>query len=165
MDNPFSWDYLTTTPGPDEVFGPFAVIFLLVFAIGFIASVILYSTGGKGIIPDPVLRRLSRRWSGWAVAVFSIGLFFFAIRWLQINPITFGQRIWLWISWLLLFAFIIYVAYDLRTRYAPAKRSYEEYRRKQQYLRRGGPSVATARPGVLGTPPTPVNRPARKRRR
>jgi amino acid permease len=165
MDNPFSWDYLTTTPGPDEVFGPFAIIFLVVFVIGFIASVVLYSTGGKNIIPDPVLRRLSRRWSGWAVAVFTIGLFFFAIRWLQINPITFGERIWLWVSRVILLAFVIYVAIDFRTHYASAKQSYEEHRRKQQYLRRGGPNVATARPATPGIPPTPVNRPVRKRRR
>lgn len=165
MDNPFSWDYLTTTPGPDEVFGPFAIIFLVVFAIGFIASVVLYSTGGKNIIPNPVLRRLSRRWSGWAVAVFTVGLFFFAIRWLQINPITFGQRIWLWISWLLLLAFVIWVAYDLRTHYASAKQSYEEHRLKQQYMRRGGPTVATARPSVPGAPPSPTSRPVKKRRR
>jgi uncharacterized membrane protein len=165
MDNPFSWDYLTTTPGPDEVFGPFAIIFLIVFVIGFIASVVLYSTGGKNIISDPVLRRLSRRWSGWAVAVFSVGLFFFAIRWLQINPISFGQRIWLWVCCLLLLAFVIYVAVDLRRHYASAKQSYEEHRLKQQYMRRGGPSVATARPGVPGVPPSPVSRPVKRRRR
>lgn len=165
MDNPFSWDYLTTTPGPDEVFGPFAIIFLIVFTVGFIASVVLYSTGGKNIIPDPVLRRLSRRWSGWAVAVFTVGLFFFAIRWLQIDPLSFGQRIWLWISWLVLIGFIAYVIYDLRLHYADAKQSYEEYRRKQQYLRPGGTAVGTARPSTAGTSSTAMNRPPRKRRR
>ena len=165
MDNPFSWDYLTTTPGSNEVFGPFAILFLIVFGLGFIASVVLYSTGGKNIIKDPVIRRLTRRWSGWAVTVFSIGLFFFAIRWLQINPLTFGMRIWLWISWLLLFAFIAYVAFDFRSRYESTKLSYQEHQRRQQYLRKGGQPTATTRPAVSGPAVSPPNRPVRRRRR
>jgi len=92
-------------------------------------------------------------------------LFFFAIRWLQINPISFGQRIWLWISWLMLLAFAVYVAIDFRAHYATAKQSYEDHKRKQQYMRRGGPTVATARPSVPGVPPTSVNRPVRRKRR
>jgi hypothetical protein len=163
MDNPFSWDYLTTTPGSNEVFGPFAVVFLIVFAIGFVVSVVIYSNGGKGIIPDPILRRMARRWSGWALTVFGLGLFFFAIRWLQINPLSFGNRIWLWISWLLLLALIVVIANDIRKNYRADKLAYEEHRRKQQYLRPvaagAGATQRTSGPGApLASGPRPVKR-------
>ncbi|HEY7030151.1 MAG TPA: hypothetical protein VH482_02425 [Thermomicrobiales bacterium] len=160
MDNPFSWDYLTTAPGENEVFGPFAIVFLVVFGIGFILSAIIYSNGGKGIIPDPVLRRMARRWSGWAMTVFGLGLFFFAIRWLQINPLSFGMRIWLWLSWLALLVLAGLIAYDVKTNYGEAKLAYEENRRKQQYLRPATAGAgAAARPGApLATGPRPVKR-------
>ena len=29
MDNPISWDYLSTVPGPNEVFGPLAILYLV----------------------------------------------------------------------------------------------------------------------------------------
>ncbi|MEA2582648.1 MAG: hypothetical protein QOF33_733 [Thermomicrobiales bacterium] len=167
MDNPFSWDYLTTTPGPDEVFGPFAVIFLIVFAVGFLVAVAVYSGGGgKTLIPNPVLRRMARRWSGWALTVFGLGLFFFAIRWLQINPLSFGSRIWLWISWLTLLALVVLIAYDIRAHYASAKLAYEEHRRKQQYLR---PTTAgattTGRSTSHGAPLAAGPRPVKRRKR
>jgi len=31
LDNPISWDYLSTVPGPNEVFGPLAILYLVVF--------------------------------------------------------------------------------------------------------------------------------------
>jgi hypothetical protein len=166
MDNPFSWDYLTTRPGENEVFGPFAIIFLAVFGIGFIVSAVVYSNGGRGLIPDPVLRRMARRWSGWAMTAFGLGLFFFAIRWLQINPLSFGLRIWLWLSWLTLLVLVGLIAYDLRTNYGEAKLAYEEHRRKQQYLRPAAAgAAATSRVGGPGAPLASGSRPVRRRKR
>ncbi|HEY8447404.1 MAG TPA: hypothetical protein VIL01_09875 [Thermomicrobiales bacterium] len=162
MDNPFSWDYLTTVPGPNEVFGPFAVIFLIVFGLGFILSTAIYSGWDRRLIGDPVLRRMARRWSGWAMALFGIGLFFFGIRWLQINPLTFGMRIWLWLCWLALIIFGAYVAWYIRSNYAEQKAAYEEYQRKQQYLR-----PATAGSAARGGSAAVASgaRPVKRRRR
>jgi hypothetical protein len=164
MDNPFSWDYLTTKPGSNEVFGPFAIVFLVVFGIGFIASTVVYSNGAKGLIPDPVVRRMARRWSGWALTVFSLGLFFFAIRWLQINPLSFGMRIWLWISWLVLLVLTGVIAYDVITNYGAAKLAYEEHRRRQQYLRPAAAGAA-ARSAAPGAPLAAGARPVKRRKR
>jgi hypothetical protein len=166
MDNPFSWNYLTTRPGENEVFGPFAIVFLVVFVVGFILSTIIYSNGGKGIIPDPVLRRMARRWSGWAMTVFGLGLFFFAIRWLQINPLSFGLRIWLWLSVLALLVLVGLIAYDVRTNYGEAKLAYEENRRKQQYLRPAAAGAgANPRPGGTGASVAAGSRPVKRRKR
>ena len=56
--------------------------------------------------------------SGWALALFSTGLFFFVIRILQINPFTFGQRIWLFLCLIALAAFCAWLVVDYR-RIAP----------------------------------------------
>jgi hypothetical protein len=102
MDNPFSWDYLTTVPGQSEVFGPFSVLFALVFGIGFIAAS-FYATRPWA---PPLGGHFKKRFVGRAATVIAwitgVGLFFFLIRILQINPLNFGMRIWLWLSLLAL---------------------------------------------------------------
>lgn len=162
MDNPFSWDYLTTRPDSNEVFGPFAIVFLIIFVIGFVATLVLYSGGAKTLIKDPIIRRWSRKWSGWLLTLFGFGLFFFAIRWLQINPLSFGTRIWLWLCLLILVGFGAYLAYDLRVHYPGAKKAYEEQQLKKQYLRSIGAPVVTGKPATAGGT---VSRPTKKRRR
>ena len=66
MDNPISWDYLSTVPGPNEVFGPLAILYLVFFAAGFIVSLAIYNNQGTRLFPNPVMFRLVRRWAGWA---------------------------------------------------------------------------------------------------
>jgi hypothetical protein len=132
MDSPFSWDYLTTVPGPNEVFGPFAVAFLILFAAGFILSIVIYNDWARRWFKDPVLHRMAKRWAGIGLIIFSLGLFFFLIRWLQINPFDLGMRIWLWLSQLSLLALVAYMIYDYKAHYAAARAAYED--RVQQRL-------------------------------
>ena len=66
MDNPFSWDYLTTVPGTDEVFGPFAVVYLVLFGGGFLASVFLYNDGARRYTKNQLKRRVIKRGSAIA---------------------------------------------------------------------------------------------------
>lgn len=161
MDNPFSWDYLTTIPGPNEVFGPFAIIFLIIFSLGFLISVVLYNDGGRRYIAHPVKRRALRRGASIGLAVFGVGLFFFAIRLLQINPLNFGMRIWLWLSLLAALIMAAYFAYYVRKAYPVQLRSFEERQRKQTYLRTVPAGTATtARVASVRT-----SRPAKRRRR
>lgn len=140
MDNPFSWNYLTTRPGENEVFGPFAILFLIAFAAGFLISIVVYNGAARKLFPNPVLHRMARRWAGWATAIFGFGLFFFAVRALQISLLTFEMRIWMWLSILAVFLFAAYVVYDFSRSYTPAMKEYEEQKRKTQYLR---PSTAS----------------------
>lgn len=135
MDNPFSWGYLTTVPGTNEVFGPFAIIYLVLFGLGFLLSIVLYNDGAKRYVDHPLKRRTVRNGAGIALIVCGSGLFFFGIRVLQINPLSFGMRIWLWLSLAAAVLTAAMFAYYLKTRYPAALRSYEERRRKQQYLR------------------------------
>ncbi|MGH2533873.1 MAG: hypothetical protein ACRDJW_16400 [Thermomicrobiales bacterium] len=165
MDNPFSWDYLTTRPGSNEVFGAFAIFFLVIFGAGFLASLVNYSGWvPRSVFPNPVLRRMAHRWSVIGLFVFSIGLFFFLIRMMQINPFTFGLRIWLWLSFLAFMVFAAYVVFDFLTRYHGEVEAFEKRRQKQQYLRPTGATTAGREPG----PATPIAagaRPIKRRRR
>lgn len=161
MDNPFSWDYLTTVPGPDQVFEPFGIAFLVVFGLGFLASLVLYNDGAKRYVSHGLKRRTIQRIAGLAMIVFGIGLFFFAIRLLQINPFTFGMRLWLWISILLLIGFAVAVLVYLRKSYAKDLRDYEARRLRHQYTR---PAALKARGRQDATIPL-GKRPVRRRAR
>ena len=155
MDNPVSWDYLTTVPGTNEVFGPFAVVYLVVFGVGFLATVFLYNDGARRYTKNALKRRVIKRGSAIAMTVFGVGLFFFAIRILQINPFTFGMRIWLWFSLLAVLAMLGYFAYYLRTVYPEQLREYEERKVKAQYLR---PAAASAAGGTVRYEPRRIVR-------
>jgi hypothetical protein len=133
MDNPFSWDYLTTVPGPNEVFGPFAVIYLIIFGAGFLISLVVYNNWAKRWIADPVLHKMAKRWAGIGLAIFTLGLFVFLIRWLQINPFDLGMRIWLWLSLVALIAFVGYIVYDYRRNYPIAKAAYNDLIQRRIY--------------------------------
>jgi hypothetical protein len=158
MDNPISWDYLTTTPGPNEVFGPFAIGFLILFGATFLISLVLYSGGGRRLVPDPVLRRLARKWSSIALAVTGVGLFFFLIRILQINPFNFQMRIWLWLSLLTYGLMVLYFAWDCIRNYGTMKEQYETRKRQQQYLRPAASSAAAKHGAPLASGARPVKR-------
>ncbi len=160
MDNPFSWDYLTTMPGSNEVFGAFAIGFLAIFLTGFVVSFVAYAGWADRFVKSALWRRMIRRWSGWALALFSTGLFFFVIRILQINPFTFGQRIWLYLSLLSLAAFIAWCVYDYR-RTAPEIRKQIEDRTRMQQV---AVTVKGTRGGTAATVPV-GGRPVKRKRR
>jgi hypothetical protein len=166
MDNPFSWDYLTTVPGPNEVFGPFAIVFLVLFCTGFGLSVVVYNGWAKRWARDPVLHRMARKWSGAGLIVFGLGIFFFAIRWLQINPLNLGMRIWLWLSVIAVVALLGYILYDYRAHYDEAKRVFEEEALRRKYAKIGatGVGVLNKQSAYAGLRP-PRPRPVKRRRR
>ncbi len=135
MDNPFSWDYLSTVPGQNEVWGPFAVLYISIYALGFAASVVLYNGGGRSIFPNHVMYRMLKRWSSWALLVFGAGLFFFVIRALQINPFTFAMRFWMWATVLGLVALTALIALDFQRRYGSTLQAFKERQRREEYLK------------------------------
>ena len=108
MDNVFSWDYLTTVPGPNEMLSPFAVIFLIVFTVGFIASTYLYYRPWQPPLGRYFRRRAIRKAMTVAMWVFGIGLFLFLIRLLQINPFTLGMRLWMVLATVAAVVMVVY---------------------------------------------------------
>lgn len=162
MDNPISWDYLSTVPGPNEVFGPLAILYLVAFIAGFALSLAIYNNQGKNLFPNPIMFRFVRRWAGWTSVIFGAGIFFFLIRALQINPFTFAMRFWMWVTVLALFAVFFLLAVDIKRRYKTEIANWQARKQREEYLRPlasiAGKKHASA---ALATNPRPV----RKRRR
>lgn len=166
MDNPFSWDYLTTRPESGQVFGPFAILYLILFTLGFLVSLFFYNDGARRYVRHSVKLRATRRGAGIALVVFGIGLFFFAIRVLQINPFTFGMRIWLYLSLLAVIAMLAAFAYYRRTVLPHELRAYEQRKLKQRYLKPDPiTAAALARAGAARVPRADARRPVRRRAR
>jgi hypothetical protein len=110
MGNPFSWDYLTTVPGEDEIFGPLSILFAIVFALGFIAASFYASRPWAPPFGQQFRKRFVARSAMILAWITGIGLFFFLIRVLQINPLNFGMRIWLWLTLLALIGVVGWIA-------------------------------------------------------
>jgi hypothetical protein len=168
MDNPFDWDYLRTVPGPDEVFGPFAIAYLIVFIAGLALSIVMYNGWARQWFKDPVLHRMARKWAGIAIVIFGLGLFFFLIRWLQINPFGFARRYWLWLTLLGLIVLAGYAFWDYKKHYARLKMQYDELQRRRSFSRAGGrggaAAIERANP-YAGVAAGPRPRPVKKRRK
>ncbi|MBA2248075.1 MAG: hypothetical protein H0W23_08095 [Chloroflexia bacterium] len=147
MTNPFDWDYLTTPPTSGEVLGPFSTLYLVIFATGFIAAAYLYYRPWTKPVGTYVRRKTVRKASNMALWVFGTGMFFFLVRMLQINPFTFGERIWMYLSFAALL--LLLSVFALRFRAA----------RKATIAERI--LLATSKRHAART--TPVKRPVRRR--
>jgi magnesium-transporting ATPase (P-type) len=114
MPNPFDWDYLTTQPASGDVLDAFTIAFAVVFIAGFVASAYVYYRPWTRPFGAMFRRKVVIRTAGWAMWLFGIGLFFFLIRILQINPLSFGEPIWMWLSLLgvIVFAICIWTNWD-----------------------------------------------------
>lgn len=168
MDNPFSWDYLRTVPGPNEVFGPFSLAYLILFLAGFVVSIVVYNGWARQRFKDPVLHRMARKWAGIAIVIFGLGLFFFLIRWLQINPFGFARRYWLWLTLLALATLVGYAIWDYKTHYETLKSQYEEQQRRRAFSRASGQAGASAVERAnpyAGVSSTARPRPVKRRRK
>lgn len=147
MRNPFDWDYLTSAPQPGEIFGPFSALYLLVFAAGFIGAAYVYYHPWARPIGEYVRRKTACKAATIALWVFGTGLFFFLVRLLQINPFTFGERIWLYLCLLALLVMTLLFA----ARFRAAREERLHALRAQAITGRRGPATR------------PVSRPVRRR--
>ena len=133
MTNPIDWTYLTRVPKGIEAYGPFAIAFVAVFAIGLIASLVLGRWLTRHFRDHALHRRMTRVASQVAAWIFGVGLTFFALRALEM-PLL-GMRLWLWLCVLaLVIALGLAVAYRL-LRYPAALAAYEHELARAQYLK------------------------------
>jgi hypothetical protein len=133
VTNPFDWSYLTRVPKGLEAYGPFAIAFVAVFAIGLIASLVVGRWLTRHYRDHALHRRLTRVASQVAAWIFGIGLTFFALRALEV-PLL-GMRLWLWLCVVALaIALVLAVVYRL-WRYPAALAAYEHEQTRAQYLR------------------------------
>lgn len=112
MPNPFDWDYLTTAPASDDVLDAFTILYVVVFLGGFVAAVYLNSRPWTKPFGTMFRRTAVRKASNMAMWVFGAGFFFFLIRLLQINPLSFGNPIWMWLSVLAVLVMIGWIVFS-----------------------------------------------------
>lgn len=136
MNNPFSWDYLTTPVSETAIWGPFSVAYLLVFATGLFLAVFFSQDAPKRLEGRKLLLRTIQRGTMIAIPVFSLGLLFFAFRVLQISAWGLGMRIWLYIWALVAVAMVAYFWYYIRTVYPRLAAAEEAEARKNAYIKR-----------------------------
>jgi len=99
---------LFSPPPLEDVVGPVWLVYLVVFAAGFVLSVAAEGDGLARVVPHPAARRAVARYATAAAALFGAGLFFFGIRALQIDPFRFAAPIWLLLC---LVAVVAYLAW------------------------------------------------------
>ncbi len=143
MPNPFDWNSLTTAPNSGDVLQPFAVIYAFIFVAGFVISTYLYYRPWTRPVGQRYRRKSVIMAMGIAMWVFGIGVFFFLIRLLQIDPLTFGRPIWMWLS--VLAALLLMVVIALGSRGA-RKATEEQLTGKYGTRRRGHVQLRESRP-------------------
>jgi hypothetical protein len=89
------WTWLSTPPPTSEVLDPFGVVYLLIFGAGFLAAAYASGDGADRMTTDPAKAAGLRHWATVGLWVFGLGLLFFGVRALQINPLTFAAPIWM----------------------------------------------------------------------
>ena len=93
-----AWTWLTTPPATAGVLDWFGAGYVIVFGLGFVVSVYLSGPDVESSATDPVAVAGVRQWAAIGVGYFGVGLFFFGVRALQINPASLGAPFWM-VGW------------------------------------------------------------------
>jgi hypothetical protein len=130
MPNPFSWDHLTTQPASDEVLNGFTIVYAAVMLLGFVGAAYLHYRPWTKPFGKLFRRRSVLRATFLAMWVFGTGLFFFLIRLLQINPFSFGEPIWMWLSLLAVVVMFVIIGMSWNSSRAAAHAAQVDARRR-----------------------------------
>lgn len=134
MQNPFSWHYLTAPVYDTPVWGPLSVTYIILFSVGFIASILIYNNIGGRLRRNTVLFDALRQASSILMPIFGLGLLFFLFRFLHVSALGLHMRLWLYLTALALLVVVGYYAYFFRTVYPRKVAAVEAERVKQRYL-------------------------------
>jgi len=145
MTNPFDWEYLTASTRETPVFGPLSVTYLIIFGGLFLLSALAYYDAPRRFRTDRIRRDVIRKGSEILMWVTGIGLFFFGIRAMQFEFLSFERRIWLYLSMLMLIGVLGYFVYYVR-KVLPARLAARDRQRdRRQYIPPHGSGRSRAR--------------------
>jgi len=111
MPNPFSWDYLNTVPPSNDIIDGWSMVCLIVFGAGFLLASNAFYRPGMPPFRGKFGRKSVQFAAGIALWICGAGLFFFLVQLLQIDPFTFGRRIWMFLTLLAVIAFAGVIAW------------------------------------------------------
>lgn len=151
--NPARW---AQVPFEDEMRGPVAITFVIVFALGFVASLLFLLRPPAQIKTHALKRRAVTGYASWLMWAFGFGLVCYVF---QLMGLPFlGWRVWLWVSILAVVAVAGYIAYHWRTRFQAQLAAYEAQQAKRYYQQQ-------ARKRPIGADGNPVPRSPRAEKR
>lgn len=140
MMNPFDWNYLTQVPKSLEAYGPLAIAYVVLFALGLIGALLLGRALDRRFRDHALHRRLARQATRIAAWVFAAGLVFFGFRALELPFL--GMRLWLYLCVLAVAVMVVLGAWYWRVRYPAELARYQQEQTRRQYLRPGAPPRA-----------------------
>jgi len=145
VDNPFSWSYLTATNAETPTFGPFSILYLVIFGFVFIASVVVVRVAPKRFEDHKLKRDTVMKGATLLMWEAGIGLVLFLPRALEISFFTLERRIWLYLAFLVLVGTLGYFAYYLKVVYPPLLAEFERRRERRKYVAPAQAGQARAR--------------------
>lgn len=161
MTNPFSWDYLTAPIRQIETFGPLSIFYVVLFGFTFLASAYMYIDAGNRFRDHKLRRDTFRRGANILMWITGIGLFFFAVRYMRFEFLSFERRIWMYLTFLVYTATVSYFVFYLKTIYPVRLAAFERQRAKRKYM---SPSVGKSSARTSGkTRARRTDEPRRKR--
>jgi hypothetical protein len=133
VDNPFSWDYLTAPLSETPTFGPFSIVYVVLFSVTFVICAFLQRWAPRAYADHKLKRDLIFRASSWMMWVTGVGLLFFVPRAMRFQFLTFEKRIWLYLCFLAYAAAIVYLLYYYQTNFRPRLVEFERRRERRKY--------------------------------
>lgn len=127
----FDWQRITSVPYQDEVLGPLALAYLIVFGVGLLVSAVLYFRPPARLREHGLRRRVSQRITVTFIWVCAIGLAFFLFRVMGLPFL--GIRLWLWIMTAAFVVTVGYFVYYRLARYPAEAAAYEAELTKRRY--------------------------------
>ncbi len=134
MQNPVSWSYLTAPINKTPTWGPFSIAFVAIFAVGLVATLIMYNDLFRFLRKNHLLYDAIRRISGILMPIFFLGLFFFLFRYLRVSAFYLSLRLWLYLCFLGMVATLGYFAYFMTSVYPEQVKAEQREKMKQRYL-------------------------------
>ncbi len=126
--------HLFSPPPPEDVFHPAAMVLFLLFLVGLTASVVMSGKAAGRFVAHPVPREAIQHIAGVCAYICGAAVFFFVIRFLQINPFSFGCPFWIWLCVIALIVYLVRERLRWNLVMAEAVAKHDKQQVKQQYL-------------------------------
>lgn len=129
--NLLDWSRLTGVPYQDEVFGPLAIAYLVIFGLVALMTTVLYFRPPVRFASHGVKKRMLKQVAATFLWISIVALLFFGFRVMGL-PVL-GIRLWLLVMAAVALAALLYFVYILRTRYPARVAAYDAEQLKRRY--------------------------------